>query len=260
MLRLSLLWGFALILMPALLIQGWWVRKRAIRMGPADGPSQGFVTAENHQNRKREGADESSETTNQPLRLLGLGDSVIAGVGLASTESTVTARLADRLNQHLGRAIDWRILGEDGAKISDTQRMLGATESESFDWIVVSVGVNDVTGLTSLVRWQKGLLGLISDIKARSSHATVVFLQLPPMGRFEMIPQPLRAVLGIRAAMLRQVLTWVVEAHRGVWMIDPSRLFVSAYMAEDGYHPNETAVDWMASEICATVKVAESSS
>ena len=212
-------------------------------MGPADGPSQGFVTEENHQNRKRDGAVESSETTNQPLRLLGLGDSVIAGVGLASTESTVTARLADRLNQHLGRAIDWRILGEDGAKISDTQRMLGASEFESFDWIVVSVGVNDVTGLTSLVRWQQGLLGLISDIKARSSHATVVFLQLPPMGRFEMIPQPLRAVLGIRAAMLRHVLTWIVEAHRGVWMIDPSRLFDPAYMAEDGYHPNETAVD-----------------
>jgi len=260
MLRLSLLWGFALILMPALLIQGWRVRKRAIRMGPADGPSQGFVTAENHQNRKREGADESSETTNQPLRLLGLGDSVIAGVGLASTESTVTARLADRLNQHLGRAIDWRILGEDGAKISDTQRMLGATETESFDWIVVSVGVNDVTGLTSLVRWQQGLLGLINDIKARSSHATVVFLQLPPMGRFEMIPQPLRAVLGIRAAMLRHVLTWIVEAHRGVWMIDPSRLFDPAYMAEDGYHPNETAVDWMANEICETVNVTESAS
>ena len=229
-------------------------------MGPADGPSQGFVAEENHQNRKRDGAAESSETINQPLRLLGLGDSVIAGVGLVSTESTVTARLADRLNQHLGRAIDWRILGEDGAKISDTQRMLGATESESFDWIVVSVGVNDVTGLTSLVRWQQGLLGLVSDIKARSSHATVVFIQLPPMGRFEMIPQPLRAVLGIRAAMLRQVLTWIVEAHRGVWMIDPSRLFDPAYMAEDGYHPNETAVDWMASEICETVNVTESAS
>ena len=229
-------------------------------MGPADGPSRGVAAEEKNQSRKRDGATVSSETTNQPLKLLGLGDSVIAGVGLASTELTVTARLADRLNQYLGRAIDWRILGEDGAKISDTQRLLAATESGSFDWIVVSVGVNDVTGLTSLVRWQQGLLGLISEIRSRSSHATVVFLQLPPMGRFEMIPQPLRAVLGIRAAMLRQVLTWIVEAHRGVWMIDPSRLFDPAYMAEDGYHPNETAVDWIASEICETVNVTESAS
>ena len=260
MLRLSLLWGFALMLMPALLIQGWWVKKRAIRMGPAYGPSRGFAAEEKNQSRKRDGATVSSETTNQPLKLLGLGDSVIAGVGLASTELTVTARLADRLNQYLGRAIDWRILGEDGAKISDTQRLLAATESGSFDWIVVSVGVNDVTGLTSLVKWQQGLLGLIGDIRVRSSNANVVFLQLPPMGRFEMIPQPLRGVLGIRAAMLRKVLIWIVEAHRGVWMIDPSRLFDPAYMAEDGYHPNELAVDGMASEICATVKVAESSS
>ena len=260
MLRLSVLWGFALILMPALLIQGWWVRKRAIRMGPAEGLSQGFLPEEGHQNRMRYGVVVSSERINPPLKLLGLGDSVIAGIGLASTESTITARLADRLNQHLGRAIDWRILGKDGAKIIDTQRMLAATESEAFDWIVVSVGVNDVTGLTSLVKWQKGLLGLISDIRVRSSNANVVFLQLPPMGRFEMIPQPLRGVLGIRAAMLRQVLTWIVEAHRGVWMIDSAGLFDPAYMAEDGYHPNELAVDWMASEICATVKVAESSS
>ena len=260
MLRLSLLWGFALILMPALLIQGWWVRKRAIRMGPAEGPSQGFLPEEDHQNRTRDGVVVSNERINPPLKLLGLGDSVIAGVGLASTESTITARLADRLNQHLGRAIDWRIIGKDGAKIIDTQRMLAATESEAFDWIMVSVGVNDVTGLTSLVKWQQGLLGLISDIRVRSGNASVVFLQLPPMGRFEMIPQPLRGVLGIRAAMLRKVLIWIVEAHRGVWMIDPAGLFDPAYMAEDGYHPNEIAVDWMASEICATVKVAESSS
>ena len=52
MLRLSLLWGFALMLMPALLIQGWWVRKRAIRMGPADGPSRGFAAEEKNQSRK----------------------------------------------------------------------------------------------------------------------------------------------------------------------------------------------------------------
>ena len=229
-------------------------------MGPAEGPSQGFLPEEDHQNRTRDGVVVSNERINPPLKLLGLGDSVIAGVGLASTESTITARLADRLNQHLGRAIDWRIIGKDGAKIIDTQRMLAATESEAFDWIVVSVGVNDVTGLTSLVKWQQGLLGLISDIRVRSNNANVVFLQLPPMGRFEMIPQPLRGVLGIRAAMLRKVLIWIVEAHRGVWMIDPSRLFDPAYMAEDGYHPNELAVDGMASEICATVKVAESSS
>ena len=56
MLRLSLLWGFALILMPALFIQGWWVRKRAIRNGPAEGPSQGFLPEEGHQNRTRDGA------------------------------------------------------------------------------------------------------------------------------------------------------------------------------------------------------------
>ena len=61
MLRLSLLWGFALMLMPALLIQGWWVKKRAIRMGPAYGPSRGFAAEEKNQSRKRDGATVSSD-------------------------------------------------------------------------------------------------------------------------------------------------------------------------------------------------------
>ena len=132
--------------------------------------------------------------------------------------------------------------------------MLAATESESFDWIVVSVGVNDVTGLTSLVKWQQGLLGLISDIRARSSHATVVFFSYRPWdGRDD--PAAASSSARHSGGDAATVLTWIVEAHRGVWMIDPSRLFDPAYMAEDGYHPNETAVDWMASEICETVNI-----
>ena len=85
MLRLSLLWGFALMLMPALLIQGWWVKKRAIRMGPADGPSRGFAAEEKNQSRKERWCDRIERDDQSAAQVLGLGDSVIAGVGLAST-------------------------------------------------------------------------------------------------------------------------------------------------------------------------------
>ena len=48
--------------------------------------------------------------------------------------------------------------------------------------------------------------------------------------------------------MLRKVLIWIVEAHRGVWMIDPSACLTRLY-GRDGYHPNELAVDGMGEDL-----------
>ena len=44
MVRLSLLWGLGLVLIPLIALQGWWVRRKALRLGPADGPMTGRVT------------------------------------------------------------------------------------------------------------------------------------------------------------------------------------------------------------------------
>ena len=83
---LSLLWAFSLIILPVLLWQGWRTRQSAVRLPDALPPTQGCF---------REG---SAGPT-----ILGLGDSVIAGVGVERLDDALTACVARELSDRAGK-------------------------------------------------------------------------------------------------------------------------------------------------------------
>src|SRR5688572_18363765 len=59
-------------------------------------------------------------------------------------------------------------------------------------------------------RWRRDLTQLIADLRRRVGAAPVVLASVPPMGRCPAFPQPLRGVLGLRAAALdRAAQRWV---------------------------------------------------
>ena len=258
MVRLSLLWGLGLVLIPLIALQGWWARRKALRLGPADGPKAGTVTlleATSDASPAFTGVPAGRAKTRNPsgARLLGLGDSVIAGVGIENTAMSLVPQVALRWHSDSVSQIDWLIRAEDGAALNDVIRLWDDGIEGQFDAVIISVGVNDVTRLTSLVRWQSSLILLIARLRDRLPNAILVFLMLPPMERFPMLPQPLRAMLGIRAAMLNRVLDWVIGAHQGVIGVDVSTEFDASLLAADGYHPNARAVEEIAEVIVAAL-------
>jgi len=258
MVRLSLLWGLGLVLIPLIALQGWWVRRQALRLGPADGPRTGTVTVletPNDASSTLTGAAPAGARARAPAsaRLLGLGDSVIAGVGIENTALSLVPQVALRWHPDSVSHVDWQIRAEDGATLTDAIRLSNEGAEGQFDVVIISVGVNDVTRLTSLVRWQSSLILLIARLRDQSPNATLVFLMVPPMDRFPMLPQPLRAMLGIRAAMLNHVLGWVIGAHHGVIGIDLATEFDASLLATDGYHPNARAIEEIADVIVAAL-------
>ena len=258
MVRLSLLWGLGLVLIPLIALQGWWVRRKALRLGPADGPKTGTVTvfeASNDASSALTGAAPSGARAREPsgARLLGLGDSVIAGVGIENTALSLVPQVALRWCPDTVSHVEWRIRAEDGATLNDVIRLLNDGVEGQFDVVIISVGVNDVTRLTPLVKWQSLLMLLIARLREHSPDATLVFLMVPPMDRFPMLPQPLRAMLGIRAAMLNRVLGWVIGAHHGVIGVDLATEFDASLLATDGYHPNARAIEEIADVIVAAL-------
>ena len=70
------------------------------------------------------------------------------------------------------------------------------------DVIVLALGVNDVLRFQASTRWTHDLTQLIADLRRRVGEAPVVLASVPPMGRCPAFPQPLRGVLGLRAAAL----------------------------------------------------------
>ena len=227
MLKLSLLWTGCLFLFPFLLVQGIFTRRGAIKLPEAPGP--------------REGGEPGD-------LIVVVGDSVVAGVGVETTGHALPAKLCDALNQTEGqtseRTFRWRAIGRNGDRLQDVLEVLPklAFLDQKPSLLLVNVGVNDVSKLTSMTRWQLQLTTLVTDVKQKLG-VPLVLLGLPPMHAFPLLPQPLRFALGVRAKMLDRSLERIAEILPDVYFLKTDLSFEPEYMAVDGYHPSAKAID-----------------
>lgn len=208
------------LLLPISLLQGIRLRRTATRLPPAPGPRR------------------SCEGRGKPLRLLAIGDSIVDGVGLESTAEILPVQFATVLARRHPLCVHWRLEGRNGVTVAQLLRALNSLRLASApDIVLVSVGVNDVTGLTSRRRWREGLDHLLDRFRERWPDAFIILLGLPEMDRFPLLKGPLRLTLGWRAAMLDELCKRAVSGRGGMChlacRIDPHR---HAFCA-DGFHP-----------------------
>lgn len=223
MLRIASALSIAL-LAPVLVAQGRRVRRTTPRLPEAPGPRTGQVAGRG-----------------EPLRLLVLGESTAAGVGAADHQEGLAGQVAASLSAASGRPVHWRVLGRNGATAAVTREALLAPATElSADVAVIALGVNDTLRLHAPARWTADLRRLIADVRARCGPIPVVLAAVPPMGRFPGLPQPLRGVLGLRAAVLDRAaarLAWQLDAvHHVPVPLPPEE--VARFFCADRFHPS----------------------
>ena len=215
---------------PILIPQGLWARKAALRLPVASPPDSGC-----------HGGDGGE------FRVVGMGDSVIAGVGVDNLNESVTSQVAEQLSAEIGIAIGWQASGCNGERLKGFLARTQNSELSGADLVLVSIGVNDVTGLTGMARWQLQLIELFAQIRAHDRR--IIVLGVPPMELFTALPQPLRWVLGLRAALLDHVLRQIVSVMPDVEWIDSASNFSVSQLAEDGYHPGREGCRAIAAQI-----------
>lgn len=206
-----------------------WVRRRIEKLPDGIPPHQGIA------------GDNKKE-----LRIIGIGDSVIAGVGVETLAQSLTAKVAEELAEAANSTVHWSAFGCNGDKTRDLIQKIETLPIGKVDAVIISIGVNDVSGLTPISRWQFEITTIIGMLKDRF-QAPIIFMGLPPMGKFPALPQPLRFALGTRAAMLDLMLKNAALVVPGVQWSDSN--LVEAPVASDGYHPNEVACEMVAREI-----------
>lgn len=205
------------ILLPLLLAQGLWVRQRVRRMPEPPGPRSGTTG------------------NGPPLRLLVLGDSAAAGVGATTQQQALLGRLTTRLAQQV--TIKFELMAQIGARTQDALRWLDRLPSDSYDVVVISLGVNDVTKAVPLSRWLQYQAELLDRLSQDFAARRIVITGLPPMHRYTMLPQPLRWVIGRRATRFSVAITDVIAKRANCVRIDGDPSLVPSLMAEDGFHP-----------------------
>lgn len=210
------------LLLPLIAPQGVWIWWRAPRFAPAAGPAEGVAGR------------------GKPFRLLAIGDSIVAGVGVETLAEAMPGRLAGALAARLNREVRWIARGVSGFDAAEVRELVPAlSESErDFDCVFVSVGVNDVTGIRRTGTWTRDLVGLVDDLRRNSPAALIVVCGLPPLHGFPLLPQPLRAVFGLRARTFDGIAANAVGRLPGVLFAANRFEPRPEFFAPDGYHPS----------------------
>jgi lysophospholipase L1-like esterase len=221
----ALAWALSgLLLFPLLYLQGRRARRSVPRLPEAAGDAHG-ATGEG-----------------PALRLVVIGESPVAGVGVATYEEALAAQLARALATQRSCRVHWHALGENGADAAGVLARL-APRVEPCDIAVLVLGVNDTTGFTRLSRWRAQLRALVAALRAKCS-GTIVLAGVPPMGRFVGLPWPLRAWLGLRASMLDDEVRRLARSPGLVYAPVPP-LLEPRHLARDGFHPSaEGCAGW----------------
>lgn len=218
MIRRLAFWGA----IPFLIPQALYVRRTAPRFEGASGPDRG-TTGEG-----------------SPLRLHAVGDSIIAGVGASDYSRALIGRTAEALSTRLERTVDWSARGRIGARSADLLAdLIGRMEPDPADVVLVSVGVNDVTGLRTTTAWVRNLQSIIGRLREHSPDAIIAFAGLPPLSVFPVLPQPLRAVIGLRGRTFDEAALDVVSQHERVVHVPINIEISPEQFADDGFHPSE---------------------
>ncbi|GAA4650393.1 SGNH/GDSL hydrolase family protein [Kistimonas scapharcae] len=224
--RHRLFWWVGLAALPVLAVQGRWVRRKTPRLPEARGEWRG-----------------SAGSGSIVRHLYLLGESTVAGVGVDLMRQALAGQLANALSAESRAKVSWQALGKNGLKCEDSISELlpsfrQAQEDAPASLMVIALGVNDTTGLTSQNAWRRQLVHMLEEIRS-VTDCPVVFAAIPPVHLFSALPQPLSTVLGARARLLDKVLQNVAKAHSRVFHMNTVFHFQPDYLASDGYHPSE---------------------
>ena len=170
------------------------------------------------------------------LRLLVLGESTVDGVGAVSQDEALTGQLAHALARRTGHEVTWQAVGKTGANARVVYDELLALARPA-DLVVIALGVNDTIELHSAARFRRDLLRLTVALRRRLGRVPVLLAGVPPMDRFPTLPQPLRAVFGLRSAALDAAAA-SLAALPGVGHVPmPAAMLDPDIFAADRFHP-----------------------
>jgi len=219
---------------PIIIAQGQYVKKVTPKLPEATGERSG-TTGEG-----------------QKIRLLIVGDSAAAGVGVDNQSQALTGHLVSALAECY--QVNWQLLARSGYTTLDSLKMLSEQPQQTFDIIVTSLGVNDVTGTLPVSTWLIQQQDLITLLREQFNCQQILITQVPPMGQFPALPQPLRRYLGARATQFNRKLSTFVESQSDCQLIDINNELNADDMAEDGFHPGPVIYQHWAEVIAEKIK------
>lgn len=235
----------AWLLLPLALPQGFAVRAAQPRLLPPLGLWQRAI----------------GQGQGAPVRLLILGDSSVAGVGVAKLEEGLAVQIAQALAEKSKRQIALRMAAANSATSADLRDwVVPNLPRDAFDIVLLVVGMNDAKNLHTSRRFLKTFGSLAYALRSRFPSAVIAHWPIAPMSIFPVLPQPLKTLLKIRSDRI-DGLAACLCAERGLERFERRMTFPQDGFARDGFHVNEAGcaiwADDVADALLANLAVRE---
>ena len=239
------------LLIPLYLHQARTVKKSVISLDEPSGDRTGSFVI-----------DDSTQDL-ATIRLMVIGDSAGAGVGVATQSQAALGRLIFHLAKHLqgGRfgRIDYQLHATSGHTSHQILARLYALSARPVETVVISMGVNDVLKQTSDRQWQDNIEAIIQILVRKFSAKQIIFLSLPPMHLMPALPRPLNHFIQAQAARLDRLLADTCQADQtgkamyllGEFSLDEHS--IDKLFASDGFHPSAITYDLWAQVITKAI-------
>jgi len=212
---------------PVYVWQGLTVRRRIVRMLPAQGPVIHHI-----------------EGTGEPINLLVLGDSSAASVGVESSERGLAARIAHRAHEATGRPVVWRAAGFNSATAGRLRdHVVPNIDPGHWTHLVLTVGSNDAKNFHTGARFNREFGTLLYALRAKWPEARVVWSPVVEMSLMPALPPALGRILEIRAGLINY---WGHRLCLERGAVPATRLPIDdpiAGFSLDGFHASEAGYD-----------------
>ena len=210
-----------------------WVRATVPRLPPPPGP-QGVVDGEA-----------------PALHIVGIGDSIVAGIGVREQADGLVAQVATRLAQS-GRAVRWVSIGLAGATAPALAALLEAAGRERPDLVLLSCGVNDIVRGQPAADFAAALEDFYRRAVAVWPAVRIVHAGIPPLERFPALQGRLGRLLGAHGDICIAAARLAAERSGVLYSPFPSAVSSTAF-ARDGFHPNDRGCAAWADSVAATI-------
>jgi len=167
-------------LLPIMFFQGKKIRENVPKLPEARDPKGYIKTA--------------SEKT---LKILAIGESTIAGIGVDFHKNGFIGALAKEISAKTNHSILWRVYAKSGytAKMV-RKKIIPKIEDSTADIIVIGLGGNDAFKLNSPDVWIFQINFLIKKLKKKFPKTPIYFTNMPPIKEFPAFTKIIKFVIG----------------------------------------------------------------
>lgn len=231
-------------LLPLMYLQGRRIKARVPRLPEAEG-IKGY----------------SSFSSKKVIRMLTIGESTMAGVGVSTHQEGFSGTLADELAAGLKTNIDWKVYAKSGytaKRVKD--KIIDGISEKSIDFIVIGLGGNDAFELNTPKKWNRDVRALIKRIRLKFNGVPIVFVNMPPIKEFPAFTSLIRFTIGNLVKLLGKELEKLANDFENVYyytrpvssvdLIERYKLKIKPTdFFSDGVHPSKTTYQIWAKDV-----------